>query len=491
MAAAASADSKINFPVQTIPNYDEFKIGGLETISKDIDLKNLPGILKENTFTFPPIDYIDARGGKCRWQIKVRLFTSDKKPLNIQPIFYDGYTIPNAYAELVPIYGRFDNQAEHHITKISEGKNLNKSNRTNVFTQALHEAMGKVNDYVKKHRTSLGERIKPMLLHTYAQADPIEDKDGKIVQYKIILDERKSATNLNFETEHIFVQPKLDGVRAMACLKGDGSLDCWSRELLDIKVPDELAKQLLAVLLIAKKIHPDKTFYLDFEFFKEGIRQQHLSSTARRIKNDDLLRVPEAEAHIFDSVLFKNAEMVPLTFIQSQTLLDTLLTPQVLSENNKIKRVETILVKSIEDVIQYFVKFLQRGYEGAVIRRGEYVYVISSGSKRSDGALKLKPFVTETFTIVGYLSGKKGDAADEIIFVLALPDGTTFKAEPTGDIGGRDIRKAMLAKMTTAIFEQFLKGKKAKVRYLDKSEDQIPEKARVIELIDVDLKNIT
>jgi DNA ligase 1 len=93
-----------------------------------------------------------------------------------------------------------------------------------------------------------------------------------------------------------------------------------------------------------------------------------------------------------------------------------------------INLVPTYEVKSQKDIDHYHDKFLSEGFEGSILRLdlGEYE------NKRSKQLLKKKDFIDEEFKIVGAEEGTGGRAGTIGFFIVELEDGKTCKSNVKG-----------------------------------------------------------
>ncbi len=92
------------------------------------------------------------------------------------------------------------------ITFIEKGTNLAKSNRTNVFTQALKGAQSHYNKKLKEQTNKETGVVLPML----AEGESLSADENSIKEY--------IEDNILSRSLGVFCQPKLDGVRCMCTL---------------------------------------------------------------------------------------------------------------------------------------------------------------------------------------------------------------------------------------------------------------------------------
>ena len=132
--------------------------------------------------TWPVLYKKTSAGKEQRWEISVE-------------------ELPGGEAQIITTHGQVDGKQQVAVVHIREGKNLGKSNETTPVSQAMSEAQAKWNLQLDKsyseERGGGNIQLKPMLAHK------IEDHKDKV------------------DFSSAFVQPKLDGVRAIAFRDGD------------------------------------------------------------------------------------------------------------------------------------------------------------------------------------------------------------------------------------------------------------------------------
>ena len=107
------------------------------------------------------------------------------------------------------------------------------------------------------------------------------------------------------------------------------------------------------------------------------------------------------------------------------------------TDGNPIELCETHVAHSHEEILRWHDYFVQKGYEGAIIRNMDGKYV----EGRSNNLMKLKRFDTTEFEIV-WVHEAAGQDKGTALFELRVPDTAwTFHARPTGS---RELRAGYL-----------------------------------------------
>jgi len=237
-------------------------------------------------------------------------------------------------------------------------KNIGKTNETTDIQQAVLEATSKVESKMSEGyfetivQAKNNEVILPMLAKDYKK-----EIKGHIIEYPL------------------YVQPKLDGMRALY----KRSVGFISRK----------GNEILTMGHIEKNI-PDLNFYLDGELYAHG---ETFQENMRRIKKNRGEETEKVKYHVYDIVS-------DLPFIERFKLIKEL----VKQFPDAIKAVPTFQVGSLESLKKLHAQFISEGYEGTIIRHGNAGYGIN---KRDGQLLKYKDFIDEACEVVDVIPSKK------------------------------------------------------------------------------------
>ena len=234
---------------------------------------------------------------------------------------------------------------------VCEAKNVGKSNATTPQSQAYLEAQAKLTE--------------KMRLGYFDTIEEAQEKGGQDFLLPMLAkDFKKEVKKVKFPC---YVQPKLDGMRALGSEEG-----LISRTG---KVIDTLSHLDLSNL--AEDI-------LDGELYVHGISFQENMKLIKKYRPG---LTEQVKYHVYDLVL-------DLPFSERYELLELLV--QTL-DNPNIELVPTILANNIEEINDYHQWCLAAGYEGSIIRHSKEGYQVN---KRSSQLLKYKDFLDETYEIV-------------------------------------------------------------------------------------------
>lgn len=318
-------------------------------------------------------------------------------------------------------WGQVDGKIQQSTTHIKEGKNLGKANETTPHQQAMSEAKSKVEKQIDKgyvrgvpkpKSEAVGLDIRPMLAHKY------EDYAHK-VKYPV------------------FVQPKLDGCRALAVFDENGFVDLISRQGKSFGQPVEHIIDALAAMKL-------KNVVLDGELYNHDIEFQTIVSYIKKARPQSRL----IQYHLYDCILGDNE-----IFDDRNKFLQ-----RNVSRTDIIKLVKTYKVSDDVELSEKHDEFVGDGYEGLMLRNQDCLYKIGL---RSYDLLKVKAFQEQEFEVVGAVEGV-GRAAGQATFICKTDMGTKFNCRPKGTDEERQKfwldRNSYRGKMLTVRFFEWTTG---------------------------------
>ena len=359
-----------------------------------------------------PILHGDAANGKIKvWSIQV--------------------TEDNGCGIIQIVRGFLGGKMQVNEKVISEGKNIGKKNETTPFQQAILESQSswtkmKENGYylqdlqqqqhesdtIISNKKGIDETVPlPMLAHDY-------NKRGKSAKFPC------------------FVQPKLDGVRAV------GSNGLFSRARKPFSHLTHIVNELPSGIILDGELYTNKLTFQEIvglvkreSLDKEALqKQQQIKYYVYDIINDK----PYAERHRDLLVLFNKHSFENIMLVQTESC----------SSDAHMKEMHN--------------KYVADGYEGIMLRNPNGHYKNS----RSVDLLKYKEFMDDEYTVVGF---REGDGLEKgcVIWICQTEEGKTFCCRPRGTHEDR-----------TIFFQngEHYIGKKLTVRFqeLTSSEEKVP-----------------
>lgn len=254
------------------------------------------------------------------------------------------------------------------------GKNVGRANETTAEEQAALEAEAKIKLKLKKdYFTTVEEASNTDIVL------PMLAKDAK--------------TQLGKIQYPCFVQPKLDGMRALGNRHG-----LSSRQGNSIDTLGHIVKDLSNIGDL-----------LDGELYAHGKTFQDNMSRIKKYKEG---LTEEVKYHVYDMAIEN------MGFKARYTLLETL--SKTLTQ---VELVPTYQADSLEDIKKYHSHFISEGYEGTIIRWGDTPYKFNG---RSAKLLKYKDFIDEVAEIIDIVPMEKRPEQGKAI--CRLKDGGEFTA---------------------------------------------------------------
>lgn len=376
----------------------------------------------EYYYEFPVIETISKSGKKLYWQMFAGLVKSDMRNDFTVGMMPNELDIP--CQRILPIYENNSkmsptlkgflttatwNEKTTDIklkaaTFITSGKNENKENRTNTWTQTIKEAKSAC---IKKNKPN---EKKDLLLPMLATGEAILDSELDDALEKIF----------NKHKGEIRTQIKFDGHRLMVRL--DDDIFPYSRSGDVSYISNVLLDQLKIVRPIVKNFFgQDKTIYLDGEYYLHGVQLQDISS-AIRVETQCELK-DRMIYYIFDVVTTQDgilsSDVCKTRLWNIKLLRDACakydLKNIVFAESNKPSSPDSLKA-------DYLLK-KDQNYEGLIARVLSRPYE----SGKSSGLIKIKGSFREEFIIVGFKAAK-GKHSDMVIFRCRMTEKTIERA---------------------------------------------------------------
>lgn len=386
------------------------------------------------------------------WSIVIDLYDSNHKHKSISSSEMD---IPEGYTTEYYTVSGYQNMkmTTSAPTIVHTGKNLGKSNATNVLTQAYSECTSK---YTKKIKSGYTEEISHQNKERSSADVPIP---MNLKQWNDFKEKLKYP---------LYVQPKLDGLRALAMLDSHGVVQLKTRTREDIPGFDLLREELTNLYK-----HGDKTLILDGELYSHGKNLQYLSGVVRAETGRD----EEKNTLQFWAFDCFSIERPKEPFEKRIEQLEEFLSG---GEHKMIVLDETIKVDTDAEADKYYKKITGDGYEGIIYKSMGKPYEFSfTKAKRSQWYLKRKQFFDEEYEIIGFTHGR-GKDAKAVKFIFKTKKGVEFATVPNGTYEYRED----LYKRCLKDFSQF-KGQFATIKYEKLSDDGVPQAPHMIAFRDM------
>ena len=280
---------------------------------------------------------------------------------------------------------------------VATGKNLGKKNATSDVQQAELEIKSEY-DYQLKHFYFENEEdidkenyIKPILAKKY--------KDYK--------------DKIDFTKEEWIVQSKLNGICCIAT--PDGLFSRKGERFLN-------AEHIKNALIPLFEKHSDIILHgelYNFELRKELNKTVSLIRKTVNITEEDRKESEQlVQYHIYDGYEI-GKESKP--YMYRKMLIDSYIDDL---KSKYIKKVDSIHIKSYDELMFYFNAAIENGEEGIILRKTDMPYE----HKRSIYLLKVKPEDDEEMTIIDIKEGTGNWSGVAKIITCKMKDGTIFDA---------------------------------------------------------------
>lgn len=231
---------------------------------------------------------------------------------------------------------------------------------------------------------------------------------------------------VNFKTDDVMVQPKLDGFRFKAFIENDKTVMLTRGN--EVYERMENLKEEMKVFLenLPENFLSDGEIYIHGRDFSEI--QSIITNSNATEEDIDSLR-----AYIFDIIPTKE-ELENYPFRKRKELID-----EIFSEHDfkYLIKTETHEVTSEEEIEELMEFYRKEGYEGLMIRKGTSSY----HHGRSNNILKYKEFFTDTGVIIDIEKGE-GKFRDQACLVIEDSLGVVTRMIHKDN---QDVRKEILA----------------------------------------------
>jgi len=313
----------------------------------------------------------------------------------------------------------------------------------------LKETSGQVIDEGKQKRTAQEQAIfmaksKLKKKRDEAYFDTIEEARTLVKLLPMLAHPiTKRGHNITYPA---IVQRKYDGVRCLAQIN-DGKVTLLSRKGKEFPHLKHIGREVI-------NFNKNPSIVLDGELYSDTLTFQELVGLVRRVtlKEGNDTQMLEVSLRVYDCIDLDNEPDFKDRYV---TITD------ITNGAKYLSLVENITVNSEKEAYAAQVRFVQEGYEGAIVRNLIGAYAIG---KRSANLQKVKTFLDDEFEIVGFTQGT-GDETGCVIWICKTKDGKEFRVRPRGT---REERKLLFQNGKSYI------GKMLTVRYQELTDDGIP-----------------
>jgi hypothetical protein len=224
---------------------------------------------------------------------------------------------------------------------------------------------------------------------------------------------------------------KIDGLRCIIYLGDDGKLHTSSRGATNY---DSAMFEILTHPALIKLFKNNEGLMLDGECYHHGYTLQQINSIARTQKVAKDLEI--LQFYWYDIVDLNNPFKARLTKMKSIAAelkeygSEIGWEPDRMFKENelRIQFVPQVEVSGWDNMMKLHNEYVSEGWEGLVIRDPERPY---KPNGRTNDMIKIKVYKDDCFKVIGKEAGLRG--SEDMVFIMQMPDGRTFKAKPFGD----------------------------------------------------------
>ena len=239
------------------------------------------------------------------------------------------------------------------------------------------------------------------------------------------------VTKTNIFNKKWIASRKIDGLRCIIYLGDDGKLHTSSRGATNY---DSAMFEILTHPALIKLFKNNKGLMLDGECYHHGYTLQQINSIARTQKVAKDLEI--LQFYWYDIVDLNNpfktrlAKMKSVASELKEYGSEISWEPdRIFKENElRIQFVPQVEVSGWDNMMKLHNEYVSEGWEGLVIRDPERPY---KPNGRTNDMIKIKVYKDDCFKVVGKEAGLRG--SEDMVFIMQMPDGRTFKAKPFGD----------------------------------------------------------
>ena len=357
---------------------------------------------------------------------KTLISKDSKGKIRVVEIFYEGDETTRIYT----IY-RYTGQFEGKLTtqpKIIVDKG--KATR-NIHEQVELQFNALVKGYKDKGYIELENEIDNYNSEELYQLLGESPTGSNGVVKPMLAKQADKVTNTKIFDKEWLASRKIDGLRCIIYLGDDGKLHTSSRGATNY---DSAMFEILTHPALIKLFKNNKGLMLDGECYHHGYTLQQINSIARTQKVAKDLEV--LQFYWYDIVDLNNpfksrlAKMKSIAEELKEYGSEIGWEPdRVFKENElRIQFVPQVEVSGWDNMMKLHNEYVSEGWEGLVIRDPERPY---KPNGRTNDMIKIKVYKDDCFKVVGKEAGLRG--SEDMVFIMQMPDGRTFKAKPFGD----------------------------------------------------------
>ena len=357
---------------------------------------------------------------------KTLVSKDSKGKIRVVEIFYEGDETTRIYT----IY-RYTGQFEGKMTKqpeiiVDKGKATR-----NIHEQVELQFNALVKGYKDKGYIELENEIDNYNSEELYQLLGESPTGSNGVVKPMLAKQADKVTNTKIFDKEWLASRKIDGLRCIIYLGDDGKLHTSSRGATNY---DSAMFEILTHPALIKLFKNNKGLMLDGECYHHGYTLQQINSIARTQKVAKDLEV--LQFYWYDIVDLNNpfksrlAKMKSIAEELKEYGSEIGWDPdRIFKENElRIQFVPQVEVNGWDNMMKLHNDYVSEGWEGLVIRDPKRPY---KPNGRTNDMIKIKVYKDDCFKVIDKEAGLRG--SEDMVFIMEMPDGRTFKAKPFGD----------------------------------------------------------
>ena len=357
---------------------------------------------------------------------KTLISKDSKGKIRVVEISYEG----NETTRIYTIY-RYTGQFEGKMTKqpeiiVDKGKATR-----NIHEQVELQFNALVKGYKDKGYIELENEIDNYNSEELYQLLGESPTGSNGVVKPMLAKQADKVTNTKIFDKEWLASRKIDGLRCIIYLGDDGKLHTSSRGATNY---DSAMFEILTHPALIKLFKNNKGLMLDGECYHHGYTLQQINSIARTQKVAKDLEV--LQFYWYDIVDLNNpfksrlAKMKSIAEELKEYDSEIGWEPdRIFKENElRIQFVPQVEVNGWDNMMKLHNDYVSEGWEGLVIRDPKRPY---KPNGRTNDMIKIKVYKDDCFKVIDKEAGLRG--SEDMVFIMEMPDGRTFKAKPFGD----------------------------------------------------------
>ena len=230
-----------------------------------------------------------------------------------------------------------------------------------------------------------------------------------------------SAGKDPFDDPHYLFDYKLDGVRCLV-LFDRPAIRFYSRSMKDhtLSLPDMLSSVKLGLpsvhdCLLDAEFICEKDGKFSFELAQGAFGRSQPAEIAKRLRDGNLYTL------VVHDILWLNGQDLTINGTQVKQLARKRMLQDIMKNNEQMRRLGIVHTEGK----QYFKHAISKGYEGIMAKNKQGLY--EPGKRPRNTWIKLKPFMEDSFAVIGWTKGKGRREATIGGLMLANLDVTEYR----------------------------------------------------------------